>query len=277
LADWHPPYFLKAPFSTAGSGVRRVARQEVASEAFEALRRSSGGAQLMAQAPADGEYAQVQAVFDQGRLVAAHTSAQTAVGIGPSAAGRVSVDHPFARQEVAVLGERLGWHGGLTLDYLSTGDRHLYIECNPRTVEPANAAAAGVDLPDLHLRLSRREHPAEQGPGRTGVRTHSSLAVLLGTGAYEGTRAAVIAQAMRLARHKGAFADSVERLTPVASDPPSALPLAVTFARLVASPGAATSVAASAVAGYSVTSAAVDAVRAGLAESVAATDAIEAG
>jgi len=83
------------------------------------------------------------------------------------------------------------------------------------------------------------------------------------------------AQAARLARHGGTFADSVERLTPVASDLPSVLPLAATFVRLMASPGPATSVAASAVAGYSVTSAAVDAVRASLGGSVPVADAIE--
>ncbi len=145
----------------------------------------------MAQAAADGEYAQVQGLFDHGRLVAAHTSAETAVGIGPSAAGRVSVDHPFARRDIAKLGAYLNWHGGLTLDYLFRGSDRVYIECNPRTVEPANAAASGVDLPGLQLALSLGEHPDEAQIGQSGVRTHSSLGILLGTAAYVGTRRAV--------------------------------------------------------------------------------------
>jgi hypothetical protein len=271
LIDWEPPYYLKAPFSTAGSGVRKVTRRDDAREALETLRSVAAGSDIMLQAPAEGEYAQVQAIFDRGRLVAAHTSAQTAIGIGSSAAGRVSVDHPFARRDVAMLGERLHWHGGLTLDYLYRGEEYVYIECNPRTVEPANAASSGVDLPDLQLRLSRGEHPDELVAGRPGVRTHSSLAILLGTAAYGGTRKAVIAQAIRLARHDGLFSDSVERLTPVRQDPPSAVPLLVTFGRLVISPRSAQRLAASAVSGYSVTAAAIDTVRAGVSAESAAS------
>src|SRR5262244_2217193 len=115
LARWQPPFYLKAPFSTAGAGVRCVTQAGDAKGTFQSLRRASHGGPLMVQDAARGEYAQVQALFDHGRLIAAHTSAQTAVGIGPSAAGRVSVDHPFARRDVAKLGEHLSWHGGLTL------------------------------------------------------------------------------------------------------------------------------------------------------------------
>src|SRR5262249_3828663 len=155
---------------------------------------AANGGPLMVQAAATGAYAQVQALFDDGRLVAVHTSAQTAVGIGPSAAGRVSVDHPFARDAVARLGERLRWHGGLTLDYLFRDSDHAYIECNPRTVEPANAAASGVNLPELQCALSLGKHPGGVRVGRSGVRTHGALAILLGTAAYAGTRRAVVAQ-----------------------------------------------------------------------------------
>src|SRR5262249_15702463 len=102
-AGWPAPFYLKTPFGTAGAGVRRVARAGDAGAAFQAFRPAAKGGPLMVQAAATGAYAQVQALFDDGRLVAVHTSAQTAVGIGPSAAGRVSVDHPFARDAVARL------------------------------------------------------------------------------------------------------------------------------------------------------------------------------
>src|SRR5262249_13098173 len=177
LADWSTPFYLKAPFSTAGRGVRRVTKPSDAKEAFESLLAVADGDPFMVQAAADGQYAQVQALFDRGRLVAVHTSTQTAVGIGPSAAGRVSVDHPFARHDAAILGERLGWHGGLTLDYVFRGEDHVYIECNPRTVEPANAAASGVSLPELQLALSLGDKVEGLRVGRPGIRTHSSLAI----------------------------------------------------------------------------------------------------
>lgn len=249
---WQTPFYLKAPFSTAGSGVRRVTKVADLKGAFESLRLSGNTGPLMIQAAARGEYAQVQALFDHGRLIAAHTSAQIAVGIGPSAAGRISVDHPFARREVALLGERLGWHGGLTLDYLFQGTDHVYIECNPRTVEPANAAASGVNLPELQVALSLGGHVKEVPVGRIGIRTHSSLAILLGTAAYIGTRRAVLAETLRLALHQGPYEHSQECLTPVFRDAESAIPLGLVAARVLLSPGSAERLAGAAIGAYSV-------------------------
>ena len=236
LAGKQPPFYLKTPYSTAGSGVRLVKTADDAVAAFRELAQASDGQPLMWQAAAAGRYAQVQALFDHGRLVACHTSMQTAVGIGPSAAGRMSVDHPLAREDMAKIGRYLAWHGGLTLDYLFRDGERLYIECNPRTVEPANAAASGVDLPGLQLALSRGAHPPEAPPGKNGVRTHGSLAIILGTGAYVGTRRAVLRTIIELLRHRHDFQGSHERLTPVASDFPSIVPLLVVAAQTLISP-----------------------------------------
>jgi hypothetical protein len=263
LAHWEPPFYLKAPFSTAGAGVLRVADTGQAQKAFSALRSRVGNSPLMVQAAARGEYAQVQALFDHGRLVAAHESIQTAAGIGPSAAGRVSVRHPFARREVGDLGKRLAWHGGLTLDYIFRDRQHFYIECNPRTVEPANAAASGVDLPSLQLEISLGRHPDEAPAGKAGVRTHSSLATLLGTAAYRGTRTAVFAEALQLALHQGPYRHSRERLTPFLRDVQSMVPLAFVCARVLFDPGSARRIAGSAVTAYSVTPGAIERAAAG--------------
>ncbi len=257
LDAWPMPFYLKAPFSTAGAGVRRVTRTSEAGAAFRLL-RASAGTPLMIQAAARGQYGQVQALFDGGRLVAAHTSALTAVGIGPSAAGRISVNHPFARRDIRLLGEQLGWHGGLTLDYLFDRADYAYIECNPRTVEPANACASGVNLPELQVRLSRGEHIGEVPAGRTGVGTHGSLAILLGTAAYSGTRRAVVAEACRLALGRGRFAHSEERLTPVFQDISSAIPLVLVATRTLLSPRSAERIARAAIDAYSMTPQAVD-------------------
>jgi biotin carboxylase len=253
LRDWKAPFYLKAPFSTAGAGVRRVSNARDAESTFMVLRAAGHEGPLMAQAAAEGKYAQVQALFDQGRLIAAHTSAQTAVGIGPSAAGRVSVHHPFARRDVATLGKRLNWHGGLTLDYLFRERDYAYIECNPRTVEPGNAAASGVDLPGLQLRLSIGEHPDPVPPGQEGVRTHGSLAILLGTAVYLRSRRAVLMEALRLAFHYGPYRHSRECLTPIFHDFLGLIPLAMVIGRALFSPSSMEAFAASAVKAYSVT------------------------
>lgn len=264
LKHWAPPFYLKAPFGTAGAGVRRVADAGQARDAFFTLRSGGGNLPLMVQAAAAGVYAQVQGLFDHGRLVAAHESIQTAVGIGPSAAGRMSVHHPFARREIAELGRRLSWHGGLTLDYILGNGGHFYIECNPRTVEPANAAASGVDLPALQIELSLGRHPGEAPPGRAGIRTHSSLAILLGTAAYLGARPTLFKEVLHLALHRGVYRHSKERLTPFLHDPPSLIPLAFTAALVMLNPGAAGRLAGSAVKAYSLTPESIEKAAAGL-------------
>ncbi len=257
LTGWATPFYLKTSFSTAGSGVRKVTNSLDATRAWESLHSAEHGGPIMVQAAADGEYAQVQALFDRGRLVAVHTSTQTAVGIGPSAAGRVGIDHAFARHDVAVLGNRLRWHGGLTLDYMFRGEDHLYIECNPRTVEPGNAAASGVNLPELQLALSREEEIAGLRVGRPGVRTHSSLAVLLGTAAYVKTRKAVLGEFVRLIAHRGPYKGSRDCLTPVPHDLPSLVPLAIVAARALLSPPLAVRLAGETVTRYSMTADAI--------------------
>lgn len=212
----------------------------------------------MAQQPADGEYGQVQALFDSGRLVAVHTSVQRGSGVGGSAAARVSVDHPVARGHVAALGEALGWHGGFTLDYLHTDSFPSYIECNPRTVEPGNAAASGVNLPDLQVRLTLGEGlVSDPLIGRAGVRTHGTLALLLGAAARGDDRRALCGQLRDSIRHAGLYAGSREQLTPVRRDPPSLVPLALVVARLLASPRKASRIAAQAVGSYSISPAAI--------------------
>jgi hypothetical protein len=263
LTGWEPPFYLKTPFSTAGTGVRRVTNADVSKDAFESLRLVSNGGPIMVQATAHGEYAQVQGLFDHGRLVAAHTSSETAVGIGPSAAGRISVDHPFARQDIAKLGAHLNWHGGLTLDYLFRESNPLYIECNPRTVEPANAVAGGVDLPGLQLALSLGEHPDEAPAGRSGVRTHSSLAILLGTAGYVGTREAILTKMFRLLLGQTP-GQSREVLTPVFHDPLSAVPLLIVSGTILLSPQYAERISRSSIDAYSISGDAIQRLSAAL-------------
>jgi len=258
LAVKQPPFYLKTPYSTAGSGVRLVKSADDVLPAFRELVQAAEGQPLMWQSAATGNYAQVQGLFDHGRLVACHTSMQTAVGIGPSAAGRVGVEHPFAREDIAKVGGYLAWHGGLTLDYLFRDGERLYIECNPRTVEPANAAASGVELPGLQLALSRGAHPPEAPPGKRGVRTHGSLAIVLGTGAYVGTRKAVLLKIVEILLRRKAFKGSREGLT-VLNDFPSIVPLLVVMAQALISPRSVLRLSRTSIERYNVTRKAIEA------------------
>lgn len=252
LSDLAYPYWLKAAFSTAGRGVREVVDARSRDEALGGLLGGEAGP-LMAQQSARGQYGQAQGLFDHGRLVAVHTSVQTGVGVGGSAAARLGVDHPAARDHLASLGEALRWHGGLTLDYLHEDGSPTFIECNPRTVEPGNATASGVNLPDLQVRLTLgQELPPPPRHGRPGVRTHGTIALALGAAARDGSRRSTLAQLRDSLARRGLHAGSREQLTPVVRDPPSLVVLGFVLARLLLAPRRAADLSARAVAAYSI-------------------------
>ncbi len=251
LGQWPYPYWLKAAYSTAGSGVRQIRDDRDRAAALAAMWPDDSG--LLVQAPASGRYGQVQALFARGRMIAAHTNLATAAGIGGSAAARISVDHPQPRADIARIGEKLGWHGGLTLDYFwQEGRGPLYLECNPRTVEPGNAVASGVALPELQLQLSLGggfDRPPVTG--RPGTRTHSLLAICMGAADRDRRRRAVLAQVGAALARRGPFSGGHEMLLPLGSDPLAAVPLLLVLTRLLARPSAAARIASRAVAAYS--------------------------
>lgn len=256
MAEIGFPCWLKSDFSTAGRGVRYIPHAHAAAQEFESL--TAPGTLLLAQRPARGRYAQAGALFEHGRLVAVHTSEKLGEGAGGSAAARVGVDHPLVREHIARIGAHLSWHGGLTLDYLHQDGQPQYLECNPRTVEPANAAVSGVNLPMLTIALSTRAPlPARPLIGRPGLRTHSALALMLGAAERTGHRRAAIAAVTMALAGNGPCRDSREMLTPVRCDPPSGLPLLIAAAKILRRPSAVRTLTAQAVAAYSMTTDAI--------------------
>ena len=261
LAEIGFPCWLKSDHSTAGRGVRYLPDADTAARALAAF--NAVGARVLAQRPAPGRYAQAGALFEHGRLIAVHTSEQVGVGAGGSAAARVGVDHPLAREHIARIGAHLNWHGGLTLDYLHEDGRPQYLECNPRTVEPGNAAASGIDLPMLTIALSTGAPlPARPLVGSPGRRTHSSLALMLGSAERTNRRRSALATLALGLTGAGPYRGSREVLTPVRQDPPSILPVLIATARILRRPDAVGTLAASAVHAYAVTPEAIALTRA---------------
>ena len=263
---WHPveqeqdldalgfPVWVKAAFSTAGRGVRHARDHAQALVAWREI-SAEGMGEVMIQAPAAGKYAQVQGLFDHGRLFAAAVSEQLAVGAGGSAAARLSVDHPLAVDALSRLGAHLKWHGGLNLDYFHQDGAPQFIECNPRITEPGNAAAAGVDLPGLMIALATGEDVLPETPviTRAGVRTRSTLAIALGAAETIGTRRAVVSAVGRAVSGRQPLQNSTEVLTPAVADPPSLIPFLLAASNLLARPSNVANVAGNAVNVYGVT------------------------
>jgi predicted ATP-grasp superfamily ATP-dependent carboligase len=189
-----------------------------------------------------GTVEHAQALFDRGALVAAHGYRQIAMGAGGGDAAKESVLRPAVVAHMQAIGARLVWHGALSLDYIWPGDgtSPLYIDCNPRLVEPMSAALAGVDLAGLLVAVSCGAAPRGtevMTAPRDGVRSHLAMQALLGSAIRTGRRAAVLAQCRDLALARGLFRDSREELTPVRADWVSAVPLAITALALLINPG----------------------------------------
>ena len=238
------PVWLKAEFSTAGRGVVHVPSRD---ETAAALASLTPRGRVMAQG-----------LFHRGRLMAAAASELLATGVGGSAAARVSVHHPEAVTALERLGAFLSWHGGLGLDYFHEDGRPCFIECNPRISEPANAAAAGVDLPALMIGLADDASPSgEPVVARAGVRTRSTLAIGLGAAETTGTRRGVAKTVARALLGRSPRTPAREVLTPVLEDPPSLVPFVVALAPVLARPAAVRRMAARTVADYSITPEAV--------------------
>jgi hypothetical protein len=141
------------------------------------------------------------------------------------------------RADIATIGERLGWHGALSVDIIMPEEgSHRFIDCNPRLVESMSAYLAGLDLVDLLLRVSQGKTPEPAPDSREGVRTHLTIQVLLGCAAPSGTRREIFRECIRIAARRGSYADSIEELTPVRRDWISAVPLAMTALALLADP-----------------------------------------
>jgi predicted ATP-grasp superfamily ATP-dependent carboligase len=238
------PCVIKTSVGTASRGVwlvRDDSELEVALRELSAQNLGAGGAfadEVLVQDFVAGATEKAQSVFCRGQLVGFHAYRQLAAGAGGGEAIKASVSRPDVRALLATIGEKLAWHGALSVDYIlgDDGTTPLLIDCNPRLVEPMSAYLAGVDLVALLLQVSLGETPAAVAPGREGVRTHLAMQALFGCASRGGRRRDIVRECWQLATGGGPYADSTEVLTPIALDWISAVPLAITAILLLAAP-----------------------------------------
>jgi predicted ATP-grasp superfamily ATP-dependent carboligase len=264
LAERPFPYFVKAAFGTASAGVWRVADATGRDRLAEALAaRGAFAAGVVVQAAAEGPLERAQAVFDRGRLVAFHAYRQLAEGASGGDVVKMSVRRPAARAYAAEIGAALAWRGALSFDYVldARAGAPLFIDANPRLVEPVNAWLSGVDLAGALLAVSLGEAPPAQGDGREGVVTKLTLMGLIEAAGRHGRRRDALREWLSSARGAGRYRGAVEELTPARVDPLSAVPFAGALAALMASPHAASGLSRRVVEAYSLTPAAFERAR----------------
>jgi predicted ATP-grasp superfamily ATP-dependent carboligase len=250
------PYFVKAAFGTASTGVWRIG-DEATRDALSArlAQQNAFSEGVLLQTAVEGALERTQAVFDHGRLVACHIYRQVAEGPGGGDVLKLSVVSAEVRDIVGRIGAALTWHGALSFDYVreARSGTPYFIDANPRLVEPMNAWLSGVDLPGALLLISLGEHPPVQPEGRAGVLTRLGLMGLMDAARRRNRRRDVLNEMILLASNAGRYRGTQEELVPLRSDPYCIIPLAVVAARLLRAPQAAAGLSASTVAAYSLT------------------------
>jgi hypothetical protein len=262
LRAWRSlPVFIKIPIGTATTGVRRVASAAALRSAAAELQAAgiftSGG--VVAQEPAAGPLVMAQSVFASGEMVAAHANLRVREGAGGGASHKRSLDEPAAViKHLESLGRSLRWHGGLSADAILTNAGPVFIDINPRLVEPGNAWRSGVDLAGALLDVARTGPPPAQQSGRAGVRTHQLLLAVMGAGAGGRGRRGVAAEILAALTHAGSYRGSAEELTPVRGDPLTAVPVLAVATALLIRPALWRRLTTGSVAGYALTPAGWD-------------------
>ena len=238
------PLVLKSATGTASRGVWIVADREALRAAVAQMHEEQAfDAPVLVQEHVDAPVEHAQAVFSAGRMLGMHAYRQVARGAGGGDAMKESVHRPDVAAHLALIGRQLDWHGALSVDYLAGPGGALYIDCNPRLVEPVNATLAGHDLLDLLLKVTTGAAAPPLAPGRRGVRSHLALQALLGCALRTRSRAALLRECWRLAAGTGPYRDSQEELTPLRWDWPSVVPTVALAHWLLINPGAAASMA----------------------------------
>jgi hypothetical protein len=231
------PCVIKTAIGTASRGVWTVRNAADLDRALDELASGDGLAdEVLVQALTAGFTEKAQGVFGRGELLGFHAYRQLAEGAGGGDARKISVRRDGVRADLARIGRHLNWHGALSIDYIWTSSGPLYIDANPRLVEPMAAYLAGVDLVDLLLRVSMSEAPLPLADGREGTLTHQGMQALLGGAQRGGTRRELLRELGHLVLRRGVHAGSTEELTPLRQDWPGIVPLAITALALLASP-----------------------------------------
>jgi hypothetical protein len=223
------PAYVKEPIGTASTGVRKVL---TATE----LGTIDIDAGALVQQAVDGPLVMVQSVFFRGELVASHANLRVRVGANGGASHKQSIDDADIRTHLITLGKDRSWHGALSADVILTTNGPMFIDINPRIVEPVNAWQSGVDLVGAMLEVALGTKPNLQPPGTPGQRTHQTLLAVLGAAQTGRGRKGIARELLEAIRHQGDYANSTEEMTPWRGDKLSAVPLIAAAASTLISP-----------------------------------------
>ena len=225
------PAYVKLPIATASTGVRRVRCISELKEVVQEWRPFDQGIKLLLQCEVVGPLLMICGIFSHGTLVAWHACLRAREGVNGGASKKVSCPLPAVESELSKLGKALKWHGALSADVIwidktvrmdEEEKEPVFIDINPRIVEPMNGLLAGVDLVAALLDVSfdkKRENETLPQKGQEGVQTHQLVLALLAA-AKEGRISLMTEVWMAIRGCDGyyGYKGSAEELTPTAGD-----------------------------------------------------------
>jgi biotin carboxylase len=250
------PFYLKANYTTASKAVWRISNsEELRSKGAElsGQGRLDGSEEFVVQECAEGALERVLAVFNRGELTGIHCHRQLLPGLGGGDTAKLGVSRPVVCRHVERLGAELRWHGAQSMDYVlpETEDTPLFIDANPRLVEPMNAVLSGINLADMLVRISTGQSAMPGSCGATQVRTHLLLQALLSAADSRKRRLDVARAFFRVLAGRGVYARSREELLPIRDDFQCLIPLMYATVRLFIRPNSSSSLSAGSIASYS--------------------------
>jgi predicted ATP-grasp superfamily ATP-dependent carboligase len=255
------PVYIKSAFGTATRGLFLVKSDADREYALENVRaRFADG--VVVQKLVEGHLERAQTVFDEGRVVAFHACRQVEEGVSGGDLVKESVRRDDVREHLRRIGTHLGWHGGLSIDYIIDAEGiPRYIDSNPRLAETGNALAAGLNLPALLVQVSLGEHPPEQPASSPRIRSFMTIQALLRSARDGRSRRSVMRATIDLVLRRGVFADGREELTPRSDGMRSLLPLGAVAMALLVHPSSWQGLSSATVSGYAATDRVVEFVR----------------
>jgi hypothetical protein len=184
-----------------------------------------------------------------------HGYRQLLEGLGGGDVAKLSVVRTDVRHYVERLGEHLSWHGALSLDYILDQDARVpvFIDANPRLVEPMNGVFSGVNLADALVRVSLGESVSVPEPSEQGVRTHMVLMGLLAAAERRASRVDTLRELYRALTSGGPYAASRGELLPLRLDARALVPFGYVLSRLLFNPKSARTLSLGAISSYSLT------------------------
>jgi hypothetical protein len=260
------PRYAKLDIGTAGQTVRLVHNRTDLIAAIKDFREHgwwSPGMPILMQRPAIGDQGFVRAIFNDGELVAHHTTILRRRGVGGSAVAKASVRHPVVAEHMRRLGERLRWHGALFCDYFydEATQTPQYIEANPRIGDSANAAFSGLNLSQRWIDVAIERNLPPLPVAQSGVRSHEGMLILLSEALEGAGRKRLFSELLQQVLRRGSYENSLDELTRPKDDPLSALAYGWVAARLLTWPSSADGLVRSTVANYALTAEAAQRIR----------------